>query len=181
MPRKSITGPHRKKISDIPRKDKEKLNLLFIEDGDEEMQRFMNVLENAFEFHHVASGRDVHPYVTEHPGIDIIYLTMGFPSIPKDELLGSEDIIFERFNNDEERTIEFLRDNQGAFILHHIRKTVKKPIPILFSYDFSSELQRWDTLTSRYENVYYRKSEMSPIDVADLIQTIIQKSRPEPL
>jgi len=181
MPRKSITGPHRKRTSGSWREEKERLHLLFIEDGDDEMERFTKVLKSAFEYHHVVSGREVHPYLKEHPEIDIIYLTMDFPSIPEDELLGAEDIIFERFNDDEEKAIEFLRENQGAFILHHIRNKVKKPIPILFSYDFSSELQRWDTLTSRYENVYYCKSEMSPIDVADLIQTIIQKSRPESL
>ena len=77
--------------------------------------------------------------------------------------------------------MEFLRKNQGAFILHYLRKKLKKAIPILFSYDFSSELQRWDTLTSRYENVYYCRDGMSPIDVADLIKTIIQKSGAEPV
>ena len=177
MPRKSITGAHRKRAPQRESDDSGKLRLLFVEDGDEELEKLRKVLKGSFSFCHVSTGRSASLHIIRDPEIDLVFITMEFESIPEEELLGTEEIIFEKFGNDDDKAIRFLRGNQGAFILHHLRKKVKEPLPVLFSHDFSSELSRWDTLTSRYDNVYYCKREMGPIDIGDFMQTIIQKYR----
>ena len=174
MPRKSIASAHRK-----PSPEQEgRLKVLFVNEEDEKLDRFMDTFDSCFECYRAKCGRDASRYLKDHSGIDLIFLTMSFPAVPREELLGIENVILDRFEGDEEKAINFVRKSQGAFILHHIRRQVEAPIPVLFFHDFSSELERWDTLSSRYDNVYYCREDMGPIDVADLIRTIVEARGP---
>jgi hypothetical protein len=179
MPRKSIITRRRDETPEPENGDG--IDILIVEDGDDELRRLSESLKGSFRLRHVLTGREASATLNKCPTVELVYLTMEFPTTPEDDLLGAEDVVFARFADDEDKAIQFLQANQGAFILHHLRRKVKRPVPVLFAHDFSSELERWDTMTSRYDNVYYCRSDMGAIDVADLIRTIIEKSRPEPL
>ena len=180
MPRKSITSRKEEpKPPSQPEPQEPGLSVLFIEEGDDEFTRFKESLRGSIDLIHVSTGRQASARLIEDPDIDIAYVTMQFPSAIEEDLVGMEDALVDRFSGNLEKASRFARENQGLFILHHIRKQIEKPTPVLVSHDFSTELQRWDTMTSRYEKVYYVREGMSPIDIADLMQTIVERNRDE--
>jgi len=103
---------------------------------------------------------------------EAVYLDMNFHRSPEDELLGDLESICARFGGDRRRAIDFLSIHQGAYILAAIRGAGFMT-PVLFSYDFESETNRWDQLSAKYGPVDWVGDNAGPDKVREALANLI--------
>ncbi len=145
-------------------------SVLVIEDGSEYTETLERFLSEAFRFTRAGSGVAALQLLAQ-ASFDVVFLDMRFDRTPEGELLGDLEAAIERLNGDPVQARRFLEDHQGNFILSAIRDA-GHAVPVLMSYDFSTEPRRWQRLASRYAPVDFLDDVASPDDVAARIRAL---------
>ena len=150
--------------------------VLVIEDGSEYTETLTRFLGQAFAFERAGSGpQALERLATE--GFDAVFLDMRFDRAPDGELMGDVDEVADRFNGDPVQARRFLEDHQGNYVLAALRDAGHR-VPVLFSYDFTSEPRRWERVAQRYAPVAFLPDVASPTEVAARLRELISSSRP---
>jgi DNA-binding NarL/FixJ family response regulator len=123
------------------------LHVLVVEDGNEYLTNLTTFVAEGFVYAQARSGRAACELATSTLP-DVVYLDMRFDRTPEDELLGDIVELTARFNGDTARARRFQEDNQGLFVLRALREAGYRG-PVVLSYDFDGEEQRFRALRSR--------------------------------
>lgn len=156
----------------------EPIRVLVIEDGTEYVESYERFLARGFAFRRAGSGVEALALLRAgagaDPPFDAVVLDMRFDRAPEAELLGDLDEVAERFNGDAVQARQFLEDHQGTYILAALREA-GCGLPVLLSYDFSTEPRRWERLAARYAPVGYVADEAAPVDVGEQLRRMVQR------
>lgn len=93
---------------------------------------------------------------------DVVFLDMRFDR--SERLIGDQEALEQRFHGDACRARRYLEKNQGTHISHAIREAGHR-VPLLFSYDFDAEPQRFARLHARFAPMSYVNDMAGPADV----------------
>jgi hypothetical protein len=93
---------------------------------------------------------------------DVVFLDMRFDR--SERLIGDQEALEQRFHGDAGRARRYLEKNQGTHISHAIREAGHR-VPLLFSYDFDAEPQRFARLHARFAPMSYVNDMAGPADV----------------
>ena len=137
--------------------------VLIVEDGHEYIDRAEQFLSDDFEFTRAGSGEEALELLRESV-YEMVYLDMNFNRVDPKQLLGPWDELAARFGGDKEQTRSFLESHQGVYVLSAIREAGHQ-VPVLISYDFSSEPKRWSHLSERYGAISYLSDNEGPDEV----------------
>ena len=137
--------------------------VLIVEDGHEYIDRAEQFLSGDFEFTRAGHGEEALQLLRES-AYEMVYLDMNFNRVGAHHLLGPWDELTARFGGDKEQARSFLECHQGVYVLSAIREA-GHGLPVLISYDFSSEPKRWSHLSSRYGPIAYLSDNEGPDEV----------------
>ena len=140
-----------------------KRTVLIVEDGHEYIDRAEQFLSEDFEFTRAGNGEAALQLLQETP-YEMVYLDMNFNRVGTQHLLGPWDELTARFGGDKEQARSFLEAHQGVYVLSAIREAGHN-LPVLVSYDFSSEPKRWIHLKNRYGPIAYLSDNEGPDEV----------------
>ena len=101
---------------------------------------------------------------------------MRFDRIPRSALLGDHAQATAQHNGDAERAWRYLQNNQGLFILHALAAAGWSKIPVIISYDFSQEPQRWQHLQRAHPQARWVGDAAGPAEVRSLMEDILGRS-----
>ncbi len=146
------------------------VRVLVVEDGSEYTETLERFLTEGFTFQRAGSGPAALAALAAGP-FDVVFLDMRFDRAPEVELLGDLDEIADRFNGDPVQARRFLEDHQGNFVLAALREA-GHALPVLLSYDFTSEPRRWERLERRYAPVGFLTDVASPAEVASRLREL---------
>lgn len=149
------------------------IRVLVIEDGTEyteTMERF--VAPRGFAFARAGSGPEALRVVASQP-VDVVFLDMRFDRVEDALLLGDLAAATDRCNGDPVAGRRFLQDNQGTWILAALREAGCE-VPVLLSYDFSSESRRFTRLAQRYGPLDHCRDVAPPEEVATRLRRLAE-------
>lgn len=122
--------------------------VLIIEDGDEYLTNLSTFVAEGFVYHQAKSGGAACQFI-QHTQPDLVYLDMRFDRIPIEHLMGDIIALSTRFNGDVIRARSFQQEHQGLFILRALRTSAGYQGPVILSYDFRGEEQRFAVLSHK--------------------------------
>ena len=152
----------------------EQIQVLVVEDGDEYLETLTRFVPGP-RYVQVHSGADALSYLHGH-AVDLVYLDMRFDRIPRSVLLGDHAQAIAQHNGDVERAWRFLQNNQGLFILHALATAGWSHLPVIISYDFSQELQRWQHLQQAHPHARWVGDAAGPAEVRGLMASLLGQS-----
>jgi CheY-like chemotaxis protein len=139
--------------------------LLVVEDGHEYIETFSRFLGEDFEWVRVGDGQACLDALSASHW-DLIFLDMRFDR--SERLIGDQAELEKRFHGDAGRAKKYLENHQGTYIAHAIRDAGYKH-PLLFSYDFDGEPQRFAHLAARLAPMAYVNDMAGPADIRTAI------------
>lgn len=141
--------------------------ILIIEDGNEYLENLSRFIP---EYHYLQAhnGAEALELLEQSP-VDLIYLDMRFDRIAKEELIGDHAQVTQDQNGDPLRAWTYLANNQGLFILAHLREHGYDQHPVIVAYDFSREHQRFDHLKRLHPNLYWVPDAVRPDEIRAMI------------
>jgi CheY-like chemotaxis protein len=145
--------------------------ILIIEDGDEyraNLSRFVR----GYTYLQAHNGQDALE-ILQSTQVDLIYLDMRFDRIPKEHLMGDHAQITQDQNGDPMRGWTYLANNQGLYILAHLRAHDFGDLPVIVAYDFSREQQRFEHLVRLHPNLNWVPDAVRPDEIQDLISRCV--------
>jgi hypothetical protein len=108
---------------------------MVIEDGDEHLSFAEHFFADTFEIRGCHSGREALERLTTQPA-EAFLLDLRFDRLPEEDLLGDLPGIAERrFAGSRDRACEYLREQQGTFVLAALREAGHEG-PAVFIHDF---------------------------------------------
>ncbi len=119
-----------------------------MEDGEEYVEVLREFLDEGFVWVRAGTGGEALQMLEREP-FDAVFLDMRFDRVPLGELLGDWARVVDRFNGDERQARAYLEEHQGLFILAALRERGHR-LPVLLSYDFRDEPERWARIRARY-------------------------------
>jgi CheY-like chemotaxis protein len=143
----------------------ETVRVLVVEDGEEYIRNLGRFLPPRFALERAGSGAEALEAVARG-SFDVVFLDMRFDRVPQDSLLGDLEEVADRFNGDLERSLRFLEDNQGTYVLLALRDAGCR-LPVVFSHDFTDEPRRWSNLESRYAPLDFLPDNAGPDEVSE--------------
>jgi DNA-binding response OmpR family regulator len=146
------------------------VRVLVVEDGFEYSETLERFLKEGFTFERAGSGPVALARLVE-ADFDVVFLDMRFDRAPEGQLLGDVDDLADRFNGDPVQARRFQEDHQGNFVLAALREA-GHAVPVLMSYDFSSEPRRWQRLAERYAPVDFLSDVASPAEVSSRLRAL---------
>ena len=141
-----------------------------MEDGHEYIDRAEQFLSDDFEFTRAGNGGEALQLLQES-AYEMAYLDMNFNRVAAQHLLGPWDELTARFGGDKEQARSFLESHQGVYVLSAIREAGHR-LPVLVSYDFSSEPKRWSHLLNRYGPIAYLSDNEGPDEVRKALHAL---------
>ncbi|MAY81096.1 MAG: hypothetical protein CL930_09975 [Deltaproteobacteria bacterium] len=139
--------------------------VLVVEDGHEYIETFSRFLGDDFELVRVGDGPSCMDALAA-ANWDLIFLDMRFDRAER--LIGDQAALEKRFHGDAGRAKRYLENHQGTYIANAIREA-GYPHPLLFSYDFDGEPQRFAHLTTRLAPISYVNDMAGPADIRSAI------------
>jgi DNA-binding response OmpR family regulator len=146
------------------------VRVLVVEDGTEYVDVFRRFLADRLEVERAGSGPEALDRLARG-GVDAVFLDMRFDRAPA--LLGDPEEVAEAFNGDLVQARAHLEDQQGLYVLAAIRDAGNR-VPVLLSYDFSSEPRRWDRLRARHAPVDHLPDGLRPDDVLARLSALVR-------
>ncbi|MGB0641631.1 MAG: hypothetical protein ACPGTU_20025 [Myxococcota bacterium] len=138
-----------------------RVRVLVVEDGHEYIETFSRFLAEDFELVRVGDGPAcLEALSTSH--WDLVFLDMRFDRA--DRLIGDQAALEKRFHGDTARAKKYLENHQGTYIANEIREAGYAH-PLLFSYDFDGEPQRFAHLSARLAPMTYVNDMAGPADI----------------
>ena len=153
-----------------------KRTVLIVEDGHEYIDRAEQFLSEDFEFTRAGNGEEALQLLRE-TAFEMAYLDMNFNRVGSHQLLGPWDELTARFGGDKEQARAFLEAHQGVYVLSAMRDA-GHGLPVLISYDFSSEPKRWSHLKSRYGPIAYLSDNEGPDEVRKALHAMCDEPEP---
>lgn len=147
------------------------MRVLVIEDGSEYSETLSRFLADGFTWVRAGSGPEGLKML-DAGGFDAVFLDMRFDRVEPGQLLGDFDATADRFNGDPVQAQQFLEDHQGLFVLAALREAGLE-VPVLLSYDFDAEPQRWERIEARQGPVDYLPDNASPADIAERLRALV--------
>ncbi|MBN2804631.1 MAG: hypothetical protein JXR91_16170 [Deltaproteobacteria bacterium] len=145
--------------------------VLIIEDGNEYYENLSRFVKGP-EYLQVKNGLKAIE-VLKSKAVDIVYLDMRFDRIEKKDLLGDYDKVAKDHNDDPLRTLRFIQNNQGLFILEEIKKNGFSNIPVVLAYDFSREEKRFLFLKKNNPSLTWVKDAVTPLEIKAIFDSIV--------
>jgi CheY-like chemotaxis protein len=110
-------------------------SVLIVEDGTEYLEFFQLFLAQEHEYLQARDGQTALELLAQR-SIDLVVLDQRFDRCPPEQLLGDVDqVAHDFFGGDMVRGERYVTENQGAFILEHMRRR-ELSHPVLFISDF---------------------------------------------
>ncbi len=145
------------------------MRILVVEDGfeySEMLQRFLP--EMSWER---AGDGGMALSLVQDSDFDAVYLDMRFDRTSDDLLLGDLSATADRFNGDPVQALAYLQDHQGLFVLKALREITA--LPVVLSYDFTSEPRRWGRIQQQYAPVAHVSDVAGPDDIRRIIHALV--------
>lgn len=149
------------------------MKVLIIEDGFEyldTLQRFLPDIAWSRE----GSGPRALERLANEP-FDAIFCDMKFDRTPEAEILGDAAAAAEAFNGDPAQGRAWLAQHQGTYVVAALR-AAGHALPVLWSYDFHDEPQRWARLRARYAPIDDLPDHAAPAEVARRLRALVGRS-----
>jgi hypothetical protein len=150
------------------------VSVLVVEDGEEYTTNLARFCAEGFRFRRAQGGAEA-AALLEAEAFDVLFLDMRFDRVPPSALLGDLGATAERFNGDPVRARQFLEDNQGAYILAHLR-SLGCTLPAVFSHDFDDEPKRWAALQRMYAPIAYLPDNASAARIREVLTAAVLSS-----
>ena len=154
----------------------ERLQVLIIEDGDEYLRNLERFVTGPVYFQ-AHNGEEAHEILnSKEVNIDIVYLDMRFDRIPPEELLGDHAKVTEELNGDPARAWQYLKNNQGLYILAEIYEKYGNRLKVVIAYDFSRELKRFNNLKRLYPELKWVSDRVTFVEIKNIFEEFIFES-----
>jgi len=151
-----------------------KAKILIVEDGDEYLLNLSRFVPgpNYIQSH---SGEEAIVCLRSER-IDLIYLDMRFDRIERSLLLGDHTKATHDHNGDQERGWRYLQNHQGLFILRELKMNGYGDLPVILSYDFSREADRFVRLKTTYPSLSWISDVASPEQITKTLEILLQRT-----
>ena len=136
---------------------------MIIEDGDEYLENLSRFVPG-YHYLQAHNGHEALEYLNAQD-IDLIYLDMRFDRIPKEQLIGDHAQVTQDQNGDPLRAWTYLANNQGLYILAHLRAHGLNQHPVIVAYDFSRENQRFEYLKRLHSHIQWVPDAVRPDEI----------------
>ncbi|MFH1808122.1 MAG: hypothetical protein ABIJ09_05220 [Pseudomonadota bacterium] len=160
----------------IPQKNELNASLLIVEDGNEYFENFVAFLPG-LQIQQAHDGATALRILQLKPPTQLVFLDMRFDRTARQLLLGDPQEVLDGYAATLDEAWSFLEKNQGLYIYRAIRQAGLVAVPILISYDFSRELDRWTTVARGDERVAWVADSATPDDLSASIRNLIDLSK----
>lgn len=151
----------------------ERLQVLIVEDGDEYLRNLERFVTGPVYFQAHNGEEALEILNSEEADIDIVYLDMRFDRIPPEELLGDHAKVTQELNGDPARAWQYLKNNQGLYILAEIHEKYGNMLPVVIAYDFSRELKRFNNLKRLYPELKWVSDRVTFTEIKNIFEEFI--------
>jgi CheY-like chemotaxis protein len=141
----------------------EEVTVLIVEDGDEYLDNLSRFVPG-YKYLQAHNGHEALD-ILEASKVDLLYLDMRFDRIPKEQLIGDHAQVTQDQNGDPLRAWTYLANNQGLYILAHLRAHGLSQHPVIVAYDFSRETQRFDYLKRLHSHIQWVPDAVRPDEI----------------
>ena len=149
------------------------IDILIIEDGNEYLDNLSRFVPG-FTYRQAHTGAEAVRQLSREPA-DLIYLDMRFDRIPISDLLGDHAEATRRHNGDPARAWRHLQDNQGLYILSHLRKEQCGHFPVILAYDFTQEQRRFEFLSKQHPLLAWVPDAVTPDEIRELVVRLCEE------
>ena len=147
------------------------ITILIVEDGNEYLENLSRFV-SGYNYLQAHNGEEA-LQLMRSTKVDLIYLDMRFDRIPKEDLIGDHAQVTQDQNGDPMRAWTYLANNQGLYILAHLRTHGYDQHPVIVAYDFSREPQRFEHLRRLHPNLQWVPDAVRPDEIRGKIHECV--------
>ena len=147
------------------------ITVLIVEDGNEYLENLSRFVEGPryLQAHNAAQA----VALLRTDSVDLVYMDMRFDRIPLRDLMGDHAQATRRHNGDPERGWRYLQNNQGLYILTHIKEAGFGTVPTVLAYDFSREPRRFDFLRKTHPRIGWVPDSVTPDGIRNIMVKLL--------
>jgi CheY-like chemotaxis protein len=141
--------------------------VLIVEDGNEYLENLSRFVEGPdyLQAHNAVEAVEI----LKQTKVDLVYMDMRFDRIELKDLQGDHAEATRRHNGDPQRGWRYLQNNQGLYVLNHLKESGYGHVPTVLSYDFSREQRRFEFLQKTHPHIAWVSDSVTP----DGIRTVM--------